>query len=282
MRHIDRMERMQHTCVAFGSFDGIHLGHQAVVRALVEESQKRGCRAVVVSFVCTRPEEALTTELEKEYLLEKMGVDVMISLPLRLPLDKETVQTLLVQELGAEEFVAGAGCPERRLLEESGAALRFVDTVYMDGRPVTAERVAEYLDAGNMEEVTRLSGHPYFLLGKVVHGKALGRTVGMPTANLKIYETKRRPPNGVYATRTCVGAEHYPGVTNVGLRPSVDNLPEITIETMLSDFNQDIYGEKIMTEFHLFIRGIQKFDGIKEVWKQVQKDTAQALEYFCK
>lgn len=127
-----------------------------------------------------------------------------------------------------------------------------------------------------MEELERLCGHPYFMLGKVVHGRALGRTVGMPTANLKIYGTKRRPPNGVYATRTYIEGKAFLGVTNVGLRPSVDDRDEITIETMLDDFGQDIYGEKIITEFPLFLRETKKLDGLEAVRRQVEKDMAQA------
>lgn len=280
MRHIDRIERMKHTCVAAGSFDGVHLGHQAVIRTLVEESRKKGLRAVVVSITCTRPEEALTTELEKECLLEKLGVDVMVSLAMGRNIGREFVQKILIEELGAEILVAGRECPERRLLEESRAELKLVDTVRRDEKAVTADRVAEYLEAGDMEGITRLCGHPYFMLGKVVHGKALGRTVGMPTANLKIYGTKRRPPSGVYATRTSIGEDSYAGVTNVGLRPSVDDMQEITIETMLSDFSRDIYGEKIITEFPLYLREIRKFDGLEAVWQQVQRDMVQALEYF--
>ena len=277
MRHIERMEKIPHACAAAGSFDGVHLGHLAVIRALAEESRSRGLQSVVVSFACARGEEALTTELEKEYLFEKLGVDVMISLPAE---QKKFTGKLLVEELGAEVVVTGAEWPERSLPEAKGTVLKIVDTVCADGMPVTAERVAEYLEAGDMENVSRLCGHPYFMLGKVVHGKALGRTVGMPTANLKIYGTKRRPPDGVYGTRTSIEGKYYSGVTNVGLRPSVDDLPEITIETMLADFDRDIYGEKIITEFPFYIREIQKFDGIEAVWRQVQKDMAQALEYF--
>lgn len=276
MRHIDRIEEMCHTGVAAGCFDGVHLGHQAVIRKMVEECRKNGLTSVVVSFGCARAEEALTTELEKAYLLEKMGVDVMISLPGMYSVDR----TLIRRLLGARLLFAGAECPKCSLPEACGTEVKRVDTVYMDGEPVTAGRVAAYLDAGNMEKVTELCGHPYFMLGKVVHGKALGRTVGMPTANLKIYGTKRRPPNGVYATRTWIEGISYPGVTNVGLRPSVDDLPEITIETMLADFDKDIYGEKMITEFPLYIREIRKFDGVEAVWQQVQKDMAQALEYF--
>lgn len=280
MRHIDRIERLKPSCVAVGSFDGIHLGHQAVLGALTEESRRRGMQSGVVSLVCGQPEKALTTELEKEYLLEKMGVDVMLSLSVEQPDAGEQIRKQIVGVPGAELFVAGASCPERRWLEESRKALRIVEEVSDGGTAVTTERVAACLDAGDMEAVTRLCGHPYYMLGKVVHGKALGRTVGMPTANLKIYGTKRRPPNGVYATRTYIGGKPYFGVTNVGLRPSVDSRQEITIETMLADFQQDIYGEKIITEFPLFLRGIRKFDGIEAVWEQVQKDIQRAMEYF--
>lgn len=280
MRHIDRLEKMEHTCVAFGRFDGVHLGHQAVIRALVEERKRSGRKAVVVSFPGTKEEKVLTTEMEKAYLLEKLGVDVLLSLQTGGKDQETLIQRVFIQKLGAEMFVAGSGCTERALLEQCGKELRLVDTVCAGGEPVTDVRAAEYLEAGDMEQLTKLCGHPYLMLGKVVHGKALGRTVGMPTANLKIYGTKHRPPGGVYATCTYLDGKAYYGVTNVGTRPSVDDLPEITIETMLADFDADIYGEKMMTEFHLYLRGIQKFDGIQAVWQQVQKDMEQAREYF--
>lgn len=280
MRHIDRVEKMEHTCIALGKFDGVHLGHQAVIRALVEESRRSGRKAVVISCPGTKEEKVLTTEMEKAYLLEKLGVDVLLSLQPQ-EVDRETlIRRGFMQEMGAEMFVAGSGCEERMLLEQSDIELRLVNTVCAGGEPVTAVRVAKYLEAGDMERLTKLCGHPYLMLGKVVHGKALGRTVGMPTANLKIYGTKHRPPGGVYATCTYLDGKAYYGVTNVGTRPSVDDLPEITIETMLADFDADIYGEKMMTEFHLYLRGIQKFDGIQAVWQQVQKDMEQAREYF--
>ena len=267
MKHIDKIEKMRHTCVAFGSFDGIHLGHQAVVRRLVEESRKTGRQSVVVS--CFQAEDVLTTELEKAWLLEKMGVDVLVSLPVELSRQEGFIPQILIEELGAEQFVIGKECPDRKRLETWEKKL-------------TAADVAKCLDRGDMEGVAALCGHPYIMLGKVVHGKALGRTVGMPTANLKIYGSKRKPPNGVYATCTEVESRRYPGVTNVGTRPSVDDSSDITIETMLADFDQNIYGEKVMTEFHSFIRGIRKFDGIEAVWRQVQKDLKQVKEMLLK
>ncbi len=280
MKHIDKLEKMEHTCMAFGKFDSIHLGHQAVIQRLVEESRRTGRQSVVVS--CFQAENVLTTELEKAWLLEKMGVDVLVSVPVELSRQEGFIPQILIEKLGAEQFIIGKECSDRKRLERWGIKLTTVDAVCAEGRAVTAADVAKCLDRGDMEGVAVLCGHPYIMLGKVVHGKALGRTVGMPTANLKIYGSKRKPPNGVYATCTEVGCGRYPGVTNVGTRPSVDDSLDITIETMLADFDQNIYGEKVVTEFHSFIRGIRKFDGIEAVWQQVQKDLKQAKEMLVK
>lgn len=276
MRHADSIERLEGALAAVGSFDGIHLGHQAVLRTLAEESKRQGRPSAVVSFFWEKSQEALTTELEKAYYMEKLGVDVMLSLPGDAYAGAEALKELLTEKMNVGGIVAGTGCPEQRCLKAWGIPWYPVDAVEIGGKPVTAARVRDCLDGGRMEELERLCGHPYFMLGKVVHGRALGRTVGMPTANLKIYGTKRRPPNGVYATRTYIEGKAFLGVTNVGLRPSVDDRDEITIETMLDDFGQDIYGEKIITEFPLFLRETKKLDGLEAVRRQVEKDMAQA------
>lgn len=204
MRHADSIERLEGALAAVGSFDGIHLGHQAVLRTLAEESKRQGRPSAVVSFFWEKSQEALTTELEKAYYMEKLGVDVMLSLPGEAYAGAEALKELLTEKMNVGGIVAGTGCPEQRCLKAWGIPWYPVDAVEIGGKPVTAARVRDCLDGGRMEELERLCGHPYFMLGKVVHGRALGRTVGMPTANLKIYGTKRRPPNGVYATRTYI------------------------------------------------------------------------------
>ena len=120
---------------------------------------------------------------------------------------------------------------------------------------------------------------PIILSGKVVHGKALGRTVGMPTANLCITE-ETIPEDGVYATRILVGGKSYISVTNIGRRPTVDDESHITVETYIIDFNMQIYGEHAVLEVHKFLRPIQKFDSLEEVKKQVQKDVESVKIYF--
>ena len=120
---------------------------------------------------------------------------------------------------------------------------------------------------------------PTILNGKVVRGKALGRTVGMPTANLYITEGSM-PEEGVYATRIQIGDGVYTSVTNIGRRPTVDDESYITVETFIMDFHKEIYGEQVVLEVHQFLRPIQKFDSLQEVQNQVQKDVEMAKIYF--
>lgn len=117
---------------------------------------------------------------------------------------------------------------------------------------------------------------PTILTGKVVHGKALGRTVGMPTANIEVSDTSLLPVSGVYATRIMLGEEAYLAVTNIGTRPTVDNEHQVTVEAHILDFDQDIYGQVVKLEVHKFLRPIQKFATLGEVQKQVKKDIEEA------
>ena len=121
---------------------------------------------------------------------------------------------------------------------------------------------------------------PYILTGKIEHGKGLGRTVGMPTANLKIDTNCKLPEHGVYATCMVVDGKVYHSVTNIGTRPSVDRESRVTVETFVIDFEGDIYGENVRLEVYQYLRPIQKFQGIEEVWEQVKKDIENAKKYL--
>ena len=117
---------------------------------------------------------------------------------------------------------------------------------------------------------------PYILAGKIEHGKGLGKTVGMPTANLSVCDETKLPEHGVYATRMIVDGKSYKSVTNIGTRPSVDGEERVTVETFVIDFDGDIYGEDVQLEVYQFLRPIQKFQGIEAVWEQVKKDVEKA------
>lgn len=120
---------------------------------------------------------------------------------------------------------------------------------------------------------------PYIVSGKVVHGKALGRTVGMPTANLYV-ANETLPEAGVYATRIGIGEKTFDSVTNIGTRPSVDSEQRITVETYIFDFHEDIYGETVTLEICKFLRPVQKFNNLREVQEQVQRDVLETKAYF--
>lgn len=119
----------------------------------------------------------------------------------------------------------------------------------------------------------------FVLTGKIVHGKGLGRTVGMPTANIEV-ENQKLPEPGVYATRIIIRGQRYDAVTNIGTRPSVDQETYETVEACILDFEADIYGQEVTLEGMKFLRPIQKFENLQEVQEQVQKDIAQAKKYF--
>ncbi|WP_312101994.1 riboflavin kinase [Lachnoclostridium sp.] len=295
MENLNIIKKMQNTYVAFGSFEGVHKGHLAVIEELVKRGKKDGRTTVAVS--CYSPSRqiemgVLTTEEEKAYLLEKTGLDILISYNMdeaiasgnMVSSTEEFIKKIILGELGARLIVTGDHYKDMNILADAvtevGADIAVVKMVKYGEEELTSELVRKSFMECKFEEVTQMCGHTYIMIGEVVHGKALGRTVGMPTANLGVAGTKLKPPSGVYATRTIIEDETYQGLTNIGTRPSVDDLPIITIETFLLDFSKDIYGKKLKKEVHFYIRGVQKFNNLDEVQNQVQKDLAQVKDYL--
>lgn len=273
--------RLENTCVAFGEFDGVHAGHMAVVERLKARATS-GMTSVVVSFACDEAQlqgsKILSTEEEKRYLLEKAGVDAMVSYPAGSESFslKQFVGDVLVGQLGAKVIVAGSNYEHLELLRmyasEFGFELDVCDTVLADGEPVTAERIKEALCAGKLEQATALLGHPYLFIGTVMHGKARGRLVGMPTANISYQPYKQLPVHGVYGTLSDIDGRIVKGLTNIGKRPSDDNFDYVSIEAFLLDFNGDLYDKSITLEIHVHIRGVIKFNSLEEVKQQVDRD----------
>ncbi len=284
---------MSSTCVAFGSFDGVHVGHCAVINKLLETS-KQGLTSVVLSYEYDESllngKKILSTEAEKQYLLNKNGPEVMIS----YKIDQQNkdislecfIKVILLDRLGAKIIVAGTDHCNinvlRKCAKKYGYTLVECDTVLADGEPVTSERIAKELEGGSLKKANELLGHPYLLLGKVMHGKALGRTVGMPTANLGFSQYKQLPTYGVFGTLSEIDGKDVKGLTNIGQRPSVDNYNYVTIETFLLDFSGDLYDKTIALEIHAYIRGVLKFNSLEEVKSQVNKDVESIRAYLDK
>lgn len=281
---------ISNTCIAFGAFDGVHLGHKAVIDRLMEVSRK-GFTPIVVSFdydsSVLADKKILSTEIEKEELIGKLGPEVLLSYKVDKELDiKSFVKEVLVEEMGAAVIVVGKDdchiSEMRECARELDFCLEECDTVLEDGQPVTAERIAAEIGGSNIEKANKMMGHPYLLMGRVMHGKALGRTVGMPTANLSFEDNKLLPVDGVYGTLSVIDGKNVKGLTNIGKRPSVDNYNYVTIETFLLDFSGDLYDKIIGLEVHAFIRGVKKFANLEEVKQQVNNDIKSIRDYLDK
>lgn len=278
------------TRIAFGAFDGMHRGHQAIIKKLCGYE---GQTPVVVSF-SDDIHPIIYTECEKEHLLQGKRVEIMISMSQEKAdamTAEEFVRKILISKLQMKSVVVGENVcfgsdkKNAEYLLELGKELHFdveiVPVVEYDGEPVSTERIKTAIQSGDFEKVTELLGHVYIMQGTVVHGKAAGRKHGMPTANLGVAENKLFPPHGVYATLSNMDGTFFRGMTSVGYRPSDDDIPVATVETWLMNFSRDIYGKCITLEVYKYIRGVKKFSGgLDEVRKQIDKDVADVKEYM--
>lgn len=291
------------SAVAIGKFDGIHRGHKCLLGKILEQ-KKYGKRAVVLTFEPSpytlfsgKQEMELTTREEKRTYFEQMGVDVLIEFPMTFETaampPEEFVKEILCQKMKAAYIAAGIdvsfgdrGKGDMKLLqklsESYGYDLDIIEKVRAaDGREISSTLVREQIRQGEMEQVWELLGEPYFLTGKVMHGKKLGRTIGMPTVNLIPREEKLLPPNGVYFSEVQYGDNIYKSITNIGCKPTVNEEMVIGVESFLYDFAQDIYGQTITVRLFSFKRPEMKFRNIEELKQQMAADIAEG-RYYCK
>lgn len=270
------------TCLAIGDFDGLHRGHKAVLEKLVQVGAERSLAPVLLSFdrdeAQTGPKR-LTTEAEKRLLLEKSGLEAMVSLKAE-GLDVAALIRYAVERLGAKILVVGENDSRLVQLKEGakayGCGLITCGVVEEDGEAITTQRAARALEACDFPILLRLLGHPYFIYGEVVYGKQLGRTVGMPTANISYAPNKNLPPDGVYGTITLFEGMPYKGMANVGRRPTVDRFDYVTVENFLLDFSRNLYGQFLRMDIHALIRGVARFKSLEELKMQVEKDIQTA------
>jgi riboflavin kinase / FMN adenylyltransferase len=285
--------------VAVGNFDGVHLGHQALLATARERAGERGGQVVVLTFDphparVLSPERApsrLMTLEQKAEVLEAHGVDVLAVLPFTATLAEKTAAEfaglVLSRSLRAEEVVVGenfrfgrgrAGTLQE--LERLGAGLGFrtvgVPPVLHDGRPVSSSRVRDALGEGDVAEALALLGRPHFVDGEVVRGEGRGRTLGIPTANLRT-ANETLPAGGVYAGRChlAAGEAPRPAVVNLGRRPTFGG-GEPTVEAHLLDFQGDLYGRRVRLEFVARLRPERAFPGPDALLEQIARDVQEA------
>ncbi len=275
---------LQNTCISFGFFDGVHKGHSDLLTFML--ANKEGLSSVVLAFDPKKEilmdEKILSTAKEKKYLLQTFDLDHVFSYPLtseNFRCDPDTfIKDVLVDTLGAKKIVAGTTCQflgGGNITHLRNGAKKWGYTL-LELQPtsdIDTESIKIALQNGDLQAANNLLGHPYLILGKVIHGKALGRTVGMPTANLSYSKRKFLPRIGVYGTFSKMKSDlMVKGLTNIGTRPSVDTLSNLSIETFLLDFSDDLYEKTFSIELYAFIRGVIKFDNLAQVKNQVDKD----------
>ncbi len=289
------------TAVTLGKFDGLHRGHQKLLRRVSEKKQE-GLASVVITIWPDPKAKALLTKGEKKELLRSMGMDWWMDCPF-LPqisgMEAETfVREVLVKRLRAKYIAVGSdfrfGYQRKgdcRLLaalqKELGYQLDVVEKERLGDRDVSSSYIKEALEKGDMRLVNDLLGYPYMVQGEVLHGRHIGRTLGIPTTNLIPSVGKLLPPNGVYATKTILPGEQTEGadrqavcgVTNVGYKPTVGEYFR-GVETYLFDFDKDLYGQMIEVQFFAFERPEQKFADIEELKEQMQRDIVFGRNYF--
>ncbi|MGH6843489.1 MAG: bifunctional riboflavin kinase/FAD synthetase [Methylocella sp.] len=289
--------------VAIGNFDGVHRGHLAVIKRARALAQELSCPCAVLTFE-PHPTDffkgpntifRLTPRDAKERALEQLGIDGMIvitfdkvlaSLPAEAFIDEILVRRLKIRAVVAGyDFHFGAGrSGSPAILAEAGKrhgfAVEIVERVPADAADIneaassTAARAA--LETGDAARAARLLGHPFAIMGKVIHGQELGRTLGFPTANL-LPDPSCRLRHGIYAVRVVAGTKTYAGVAIYGRRPTFDNGPAL-LEAFLFDFSGDLYGETIEVFFIGWIRAEVKFASAAALIAQMRRDEARARE----
>jgi len=282
-----------------GAFDGVHLGHQALIRQLVIRARELRCQAALITFH-PHPSEVLTGRTASRYLttlgekaaiLEGLGIDLLAILAFTCQLANTSAADFVAQVCHAlrmrelwvgPQFVLGrdrqGDIPTLQALgRRLGFRLRVVEPVVNGEELVTSSRIRELVLAGRIREAARLLGRFYSVVGEVVHGDHRGRLLGFPTANLEVRAERILPPNGVYAGYARVGEERYGTVMNIGVRPTFND-HERLLEAHLLDFDGDLYGTDLMVEFVERLRPEAKFDSVQALIAQIHKDKAQAQE----
>ena len=295
---------MKERVIALGFFDGVHLGHAALLRRTVEEAEKRGVTPAVFTF--DRPPKEVVTGVpcpliaspeDRRGLLERQfGIKDVIMVPfdqemMTTPWD-QFVTKILVERYHAVHLVAGhdhhfghknQGSPELLVekCRELGLGCDIIPKVEVDGITVSSTYIRSLVGMGQMARAARFLGHPHTLTQEVRHGRRIGHTIGVPTVNLVVPPHVLVPSHGVYATRVYLpSGENYPAVTNVGTRPTVNNGTDITVEPWLLGFDGDLYGQRVRVEFHKRLRDEIRFDSLDALRNQIQKDAKATMEYF--
>lgn len=284
---------MNKTICALGFFDGVHIGHAALLAVCRELAAGGKAQSAVVTFahhpdtlVLGTTPGLINTASDRERLLRRdFGMDLVVTLPFDEAMRAmawEDFLNMLRREYGAAGFVCGAdfrfgsrGLGTASLLADycarEGLSCRVVPEQTMDGIRVSSTYIRQLLESGDMAAAVRFLGHPHILSGQVVHGQQLGRRLGIPTANLTLPPELAPPKFGVYACRVWIHGQRYLAVTNIGTRPTVHG-HSVTVEPWILDYSGDLYGREITLEFYDFLRPEKAFPDLEALQAEIRRN----------
>jgi len=290
-------------CLAIGVFDGVHLGHQQIIRQTVADAQQHEATAVVVTFdkhpsTVVAPDRVpplIYSRPQKLRAIESLGADALLEIPFDKTFSQLTGEQFirsLAHDLGriqsicvGADFVFGhKRSGNVALLRSLGQELQFtvhgVAAVSLDGQPVSSTRIREAIRAGDFDAASQMLGRAYSVAGNVIHGDQLGHQLGFPTANLDT-TALLLPPNGVYGAHATFGGQTRRAVLNIGIRPTVSQpTPLPRVEVHLLDFSGELYGQAMEVTFAAKVRNEQKFSSLDELKAQIARDIAAAKKRF--
>ena len=303
---IEQLHIDEPTALTIGKFDGLHRGHEELISHLLKKREK-DLKSVVFTFDIPpkrltegEGQRVLSTNKEKQALFAERGIDYLVLCPFTpevMCMEPEDFVDWIVTNLNVKRIVVGEDCcfghnrrGDHRLLaqlaDRYGYELKVIRKLQFEGRDISSTYIREEITKGNMEIAAQLLGHPYSIDGIVETGNQIGRTIGIPTANIEAEPVKLLPPFGVYASAIDIRGERYYGIANIGRKPTIkpkegDRNP-VGVEMHILHFDEDIYREPVRISFYVYERPEIKFDSISDLQAQMKKDIVFSEHYFGK
>lgn len=300
IRSLSSEIEFNHPVLTLGTYDGVHLGHQAIFDKLIKQAKSSGKESVLFTFhphprMVLNPEthgvRLIDTIEEKLVKLEALGLDTVVLFPFTKEFSSLSaeafVKQILVDTIHISEIHIGYDHHFGKNREGSfaellqmgkkyGFSVQETSAVSIGEKAISSTKIRNALFEGDTLLAAKYLGCPYSITGEVIHGNKLGRTIGFPTANIRLEKDKILPNIGVYAVKITIDNVVYNGVLNVGKKPTVQQSDLISAEVFIFDFDQDIYGETIKVDFYAFLRGEQRFDSVNSLKLQLTQDAEMA------
>ena len=299
IKSLDEVINVEDTVVTIGNFDGVHKGHIKLIKEAVRKAKTKNYKSVVFTFenhpmryFKANSIKYIITNEEKVKIFKNLGVDIVFMIPFDEYMTKisavDFVKKILYEKLKCKMVIIGHDFTFARNKEGNASLLKDLgekynmqvkvkDPIKIKDTRISSSYIRNLINNGDVDKIREFLGRNYFLKGEVIHARKIGRTIGFPTANIKVKDDMIIPKNGIYAVKVYVRNKVYYGATNIGYNPTV-NGDELSIETNIINFDEDIYGEVIEIEFLDRIRNEKKFNSLNELKMQLRKD----VNFVCK